>query len=274
MPTWNSNTRFFPAIIKSILTNIPVCHLIIIDRFSSDGTREVIKRLVPEEKLILKTSRLNQPMARRLGITLVDTEWFAFIDSDILICKNWYNKIKKHIINNNVGAIQGIHWPCWKEEFDKVEVLMNISEVSPYLILRNGLFNLTRGLTTCTLIRTELVKDWFPPPIMYRFGDLHITQHIIRKGYKWLRVYNAMSYHMIEEPTILQVFRKALNDGAGARLSGMIKSNQFFSQIIGRTLGALLKLGRDPVNSYRRIICMFGYILGYINPERFRKYKR
>ena len=42
MPTWNSNTKYFPLVVKHIIDVLNPHHLIVIDRFSNDGTQENI----------------------------------------------------------------------------------------------------------------------------------------------------------------------------------------------------------------------------------------
>ena len=44
--------------------------------------------------------------ARQKGIELLNTEWFAFVDSDIILNEGWFETVKKSIAND-VGAIEG-----------------------------------------------------------------------------------------------------------------------------------------------------------------------
>jgi len=50
--TWNSNKPWFKRCLYSIKREIPICHLIVVDRFSKDGTQETIRRLFPEAIII------------------------------------------------------------------------------------------------------------------------------------------------------------------------------------------------------------------------------
>src|SRR5690606_27392106 len=49
----------------------------------------------------------NRATARQKGIENVTSEWFIFVDSDVLLCKNWYKKALQHI-NAGVGGVWGI----------------------------------------------------------------------------------------------------------------------------------------------------------------------
>jgi glycosyltransferase involved in cell wall biosynthesis len=44
MCTWNSNKPWFKSCLAAIKREIPFCHFIVVDRFSVDGTVEVVKR--------------------------------------------------------------------------------------------------------------------------------------------------------------------------------------------------------------------------------------
>jgi len=70
--TWNSNKPWFKRCLYSIKHEIPLCHLIVIDRFSSDETQNVIKKIFPPAIII--ESNLNLGKARAEAIKYVDTE--------------------------------------------------------------------------------------------------------------------------------------------------------------------------------------------------------
>ena len=52
--------------------------------------------------------RGSRAKAREKGIREVKTEWFMFADSDVILCKKWFEKAVKHI-NKNVGAVWGLN---------------------------------------------------------------------------------------------------------------------------------------------------------------------
>ena len=59
-------------------------HLVVIDRFSSDGTQETLKRYADS---ILKVFELNIDLAiaRRIGGLMADAEIVCYVDDDVII---------------------------------------------------------------------------------------------------------------------------------------------------------------------------------------------
>ncbi|MEM2111090.1 MAG: glycosyltransferase family A protein [Candidatus Bathyarchaeia archaeon] len=104
MCTWNSNKPYFVKCLNSIRREIPVHHFILIDRFSNDGSVKTVKEIFP--KAIVKETCANLGVARQLGIRLVDTEFFVFVDDDIELCSRWFREITTHI-DSATGAIHG-----------------------------------------------------------------------------------------------------------------------------------------------------------------------
>jgi len=104
MLTYNSNRSFFPLVLKSIKEYIPLNNLIVIDKFSNDGTVEVIRSYFPDARII----RTHLPLgpARALGIRLVESEFFAFVDSDAIVLPTWKRKLD-FIKLSSVGAVEG-----------------------------------------------------------------------------------------------------------------------------------------------------------------------
>ena len=137
---------------------------------------------LPVNKLIIERSK-PLALARMRGIQKVTTEWFAFIDDDVLLGKNWWNMIKRHIAKD-VGAIDGRdYFVNYKPNLNKV-INNYRKHVGDTEIQLGG-----RGCTVCTLMRTDVVKDWKPSrDDLSAFEDYELTQHVIKKGYRWLDV--------------------------------------------------------------------------------------
>jgi len=136
---------------------------------------------VPLNNLIVETST-PLAMARMRAIQKVQTEWFAFIDDDVVIGKRWIDQVTK-AITPKTGA---------------VETYLRILAPSPWQYVfderfrRLKSFNLKlgqRGYTVATLIKTDLVRDWKPSrKDLTSFEDYELTQHVLKKGYAWTRI--------------------------------------------------------------------------------------
>ncbi|MDI6905191.1 MAG: glycosyltransferase family A protein [Candidatus Bathyarchaeia archaeon] len=69
--------------LNSIYQNIPVNKLIIVDGYSKDNTLKILQEFNKKYKNIkVFLDNGNRATARQKGIREVETEWFAFVDSD------------------------------------------------------------------------------------------------------------------------------------------------------------------------------------------------
>lgn len=162
--------------LKSIYNNIPVNRLIIVDGFSNDKTLPIIEefRKKQDNIKILKTSG-TRARARELGMSQVTTEYFAFIDSDVTLCRDWFKKAVTEM-TSDVGAVWGIN----------IDVIPNVKQkwflLLESMIAREG-FHL-RGGTHDTLIRRNAIEGMKIPFELHAFEDAYIMKWIKKKGYK------------------------------------------------------------------------------------------
>ena len=104
-----------------------------------------------------------------LLIRKAKTKWFLFVDDDIILGKDWFKRVSRYMIKN-VGAIEGVDLTKFNRE---------CIEVNRY----------QRGLLCATLIRKDAVYDWKPRKgVETNFEDYDLAQHVIKKGFRWLRV--------------------------------------------------------------------------------------
>jgi len=198
--TWNSGKHLEECLL-SIKKNVSVNKIIVVDRHSNDDTIEICKKFNCE----IIQADVNLGQARKIGIDNVTTETFAFIDSDYIVCNNWYEKMQKYW-NNDIGMLSGLH-----------EIISPIHEYEKY---RN--FNLNSkklifydvgsgGGTENTLIRKDLVKDVNIPTKISSREDWIIAEHIKSKGFS-VGTAPVFSKHYTENP-----FKQYLWTGGGAR---------------------------------------------------------
>jgi glycosyltransferase involved in cell wall biosynthesis len=170
MCTWNSKKPWLKQCLASIKREIPSCHLIVVDRFSDDGTVEVVKRFFPEALII--ESETNLGKARQEAIRHIDTDWFVFVDDDVELCNGWFSKITSNL-TRDTGAIAGFTLPTleWLKKLSLYNNASGFQRVVPAIYLSN------------TLVRTNLVRDWSPPSFISSGEDMHLSQYITKKGY-------------------------------------------------------------------------------------------
>ena len=110
---------------------------------------------------------------REVGIKNVETEWFAFVDSDVILGPKWYEHIIQSI-RPNVGAIHGLVLPDkhWRK-FCQSMARLRKKSLMEYLVYQNK----QAAMTMDILIRTDAVKDIVIP------RDLHVREDKFIRNY-------------------------------------------------------------------------------------------
>ena len=94
--------------VQSIYDNVPVAHLIVVDGYSKDGTLAILNQFNEKyHNVKIVFDRVTRATARQKGISHVETDWFLFVDSDVVLCRDWYKKAQTYI-QPDVGAVWGI----------------------------------------------------------------------------------------------------------------------------------------------------------------------
>ena len=182
--TMNSE-RMLKECISSIYENIPISNLIIIDGFSTDSTPDIIKEF--QEKygnVTFFQEKGTRGSARQTAIHMVKSDWFVFVDSDVVLSKNWFAEAEK-LIKDDVGAVWGIE--IWS-------VLRGWKVLSLFERVTLKIFE-KRGGTHDTLIRRTTVEDIKIPFALHTYEDGYIKDWIEKKGYKVMGVYEPYCIH-------------------------------------------------------------------------------
>lgn len=171
--------------LRSIYENVPVNRLIIVDRFSADETLKIIERYDKEYgNVVVLLREGTRAMARQEGIEKVVTEWFMFVDSDVVLCKDWFKKALK-LVDEKVGAIWGADVPGnIKSSF--------LLKLSTQVSMRS--FN-ARGGTHDILVRHKVVKDIEIPGNLHVYEDAFIKKWVLEKGHKVIATYDPYCIH-------------------------------------------------------------------------------
>lgn len=279
MPTWNSNNLYFPKVIERIYKFVDLHRLIVVDRFSNDGTLEVLRKVVPKDKLLVKLSDCDLARARYLGIQQVKTPIFAFIDSDVLIPVNWQKCVERWMQNERVGAVS---IPlCGKKQWRSPKgprIIKPIKDLSSRMVIKNGLFWTIRGYTFATMIRTNIVKNWKPPTNLSALEDLSLSQHVVSKGFLWVELPEPCCYHVKEikhGSGVSRYLKQGLWERANARIIG-VKARYFLLETCSRTIGGTLNalVHQDPQSLLNNIFLRAGYLMGFLLPQKFRVWHR
>jgi glycosyltransferase involved in cell wall biosynthesis len=184
MLTKNSE-RLLNACLKSVYENVPVKRLIVVDAFSTDDTLKIFGEFDKRYGNIkIITEKSSRGKARERGIREVETEWFMFVDSDVILCKDWFKKASRYI-GEDVGAIWGVDIPGdVKSKFMKK--MLRWIEARTFGI---------RGGCHDILIRYDTVKDIKIPSELHTLEDAYIKEWILAKNYKVIVSYASFCRH-------------------------------------------------------------------------------
>jgi glycosyltransferase involved in cell wall biosynthesis len=171
--------------INSVYMNVPVNSLIIVDGCSTDATQAIVEEFQQQYGNVIfiqqKGTRAN---ARQKAIQLVNSDWFMFVDSDVILSKNWFVQAEK-LVKADVGAVWGIE--IWSVLRGK-SILSLFERVTLKIFAR-------RGGTHDMLIRRETVEDIKIPFQLHTYEDAYIKSWIEKKGFRVLGVYEPYCIH-------------------------------------------------------------------------------
>ena len=162
--------------LTSIYENVPINRLIVVDGSSTDNTLNILSEINEKYGNVqVLTENGSRAKARDRGIREVKTEWFMFVDSDVILCKDWFKKAEKNI-KSDVGAVWGLN----------IDVISNVKSkffLRLLALIAKQCFNLRGGMHDI-LIRHELVKDIKIPEQLHTYEDAYIVNWIKKKGGK------------------------------------------------------------------------------------------
>jgi glycosyltransferase involved in cell wall biosynthesis len=273
MCTWNSNKPYFRKCLRSVRREVDLHHFIVIDRYSSDQTLEVVRSVFPDAKIF--QTAVNLACARGIGIANVDTRYFAFIDDDIEVSDGWFTELISFIKGGKqVGAVQG---------FVRLYVDYLNKAIMFELSRRKGHVKevTARGYTNNTLLVTEIVRDLNFLPSVHSWEDFLITQHVMKKGYKWFETDQAQvtNYGDADWSYFAELRRYLLRGkwhGAGDRLvhihsSSFVRgiAHLLLSSFKGILYAMIIAIAvSDPRILPTRFFGQLGYLVGFLYADK------
>lgn len=102
MRTKNSD-EILEQCLESILREIPVRKIIIVDAGSTDRTLEIASSFDKVEIYVKPEFNLGQ--ATKFGFSKSITKWVAVIDSDIILREGWFKEMREHM--DGADAVEG-----------------------------------------------------------------------------------------------------------------------------------------------------------------------
>ncbi len=196
IPTWNSMPEF-ETCLASIDDNIPssiIGDILVIDRDSSDGTKETAER----HGCTVLRDDVSLGSARMKGVEYADSDVILFIDSDIAIPSGWYDNISRYW-DEDVGMLFGRTIDTNKYGKIKRYKIQRDFNDSRCRILSEG----DRGFTHNTFIRRDLIKD-LDISEYNAWEDYIITQHILEQDFSVIETQDIV-WHLHSEVNCAKV---------------------------------------------------------------------
>lgn len=159
--------------LSSLYENVPVNQLIIVDGYSRDRTLQIVEGFKKRfGNIHVIGSSGTRGEARQLGLRAVETDWFMFVDSDVVLCRDWFGKAVRHI-DDVTGAVWGVDVPA------------NITQsflrgFATQIAMRS--FRV-RGGTHDMLVRHDALAGIIIPSGLHVYEDAFIKEWIMRRGY-------------------------------------------------------------------------------------------
>ena len=180
-----NSERVLKECVESVYRNVPVGQLIVVDGYSEDKTIQILDEFNKKyHNIKIVLDRGTRATARQKGISQVKTDWFMFVDSDVVLCQDWFKKARKYI-SPDVGAIWGIE--VWS-------TIQKTKTLKLFLVTTRKIFD-ARGGTHDTLIRKNLVEDLKIPENLHVFEDAFIKDWIEDQGFRVIACYDPFCIH-------------------------------------------------------------------------------
>jgi glycosyltransferase involved in cell wall biosynthesis len=162
--------------LTSVYENVPVKNLIVVDGFSTDRTLKIVNKINKAHgNVTVLNVNGSRASARQEGMRRVSTDWFMFVDSDVILGKDWVKKAEKYV-KSEVGAVWGVNLDIIPNFKDKRILKLQSLIARQCFSLRGGMHD--------TLIRREAVKDINIPEELHAYEDAYIINWIKGQGYK------------------------------------------------------------------------------------------
>lgn len=171
-----------PFCIKRVRKYIPVGALILVGPTSLDSQ---MKNLAD---VFLPLDERNVGKSRAKGLEYVETEFYASVDSDVLINPHWFEWCVKIIQPKDVGACQG-----YAKATGKI-----YSRMDEEFIRRGGMWG--KGLCGLanTLLKTVVVREVGMPEIPLH-EDWNLLLRMKNAGYRWISNMELISDHLVTD---------------------------------------------------------------------------
>ena len=260
--TYNS-AKVLDVCLRSIVKNIPVNNLWVIDKFSSDSTKDIALKY--NAKVVETDCGLAE--ARAYSFRMVETPLFVNVDSDVVLCDGWFEKVMKYWKSGNVGALFGITIDQHPLQKAYTEAMFKIRPATSY----TSVFRLPNVIFLTEAIKDIQFSSWLKAGSVAN-EDYEIKNWVLKKGYKIVSA-PVFSKHYSSPPLI---DNKTFWFGASMRLTKIWS----FKDLIFRTAFSLPQaIVTAIISNNARLVTYwiryrFQILVGYLNWNKYFDFKR
>jgi glycosyltransferase involved in cell wall biosynthesis len=258
IPTWNSGLTLARCL-ESIMREIPVNKIMIIDGFSTDDTIKIAQRY----GVLIAQKKCGLGKARQYLIEDVTSKYFAFIDSDVILRKGWFKSVLKKIESDTrIGEVSGLFYSDNQQDRHFYEVIFRRMRANDQMWERGYLIN--------TLVRTDAVKGVIIPEWMNNYEDKFIANYARSKGYRVVFTKNASCDHIVGESSFWKTCFGRRYHGAGLRFWKDLDPNVSGRRMLLQSPLLLISASyvavkaRDPLIIPFKLFCHLFGIIGYV----------
>lgn len=193
IPVFNSE-RFLQRCVKSIYRELSVNRLIVVDSWSSDNTLKIVRGF-PRTEIHQCTNNLAKK--RELGINLVETELYCFIDSDIELLPG-FSVLSNLFKNSKLGAVYAHPLNPHILDFQFYSNLAT-NKLAEKLEIKNKF----RPFGPCFIRNEATIGIKIPSIFDMNYEDYYIAQYIRHKGFEIININDRVLalHHVVKRST-------------------------------------------------------------------------
>ncbi|MHA1774701.1 MAG: glycosyltransferase [Candidatus Heimdallarchaeota archaeon] len=191
VPAYNSE-RTLGKCLSAIRECMEVNNLIVVYSESKDNTLEIAKSY---SDIVLTVPKGNIGLARAVGLQEVKTPYYASVDSDVAVNREWNEWCIKTIQQKDVAACQG---------FAKPIARIYGSLYEKFLFEGRGLRG--RGFLCLgnTMLKTKIIKR-VGMPRLHVGEDWELRKRIQKIGYKWISNIKIKTTHLKTDIDVIKI---------------------------------------------------------------------
>lgn len=246
-----NNKDIIGKCIKSVL--LQTCKdfkIYLVDDNSSDGTEEYIKNNYPSVVFYKKSDNSGPSISRNIGMSISDSEYIAFMDSDVELNKRWLEECIYLMDRDESIGICGSKL-LYKSSKDKINSIGGaISRIGVGFDVakgqKNKKFKTKQFLFVCSaaiLVRRSMLKKigGFDDTFFYSYEDTDLGWRANIAGYEVIFNPKAIVYHNLNE-TVKKIPDRVYFNSTKNRIRMLIKNYEIHNLIIYLPLLVLISI--------------------------------